>query len=179
MICKNIVHLHDTCWNTFIEYTTTHSPAAVKILIFEVFCQLTFPIYFVHRRTRKKASKQRAEIKQKGRGRYDVFHTSCCFFLQKLLVFSYLLVLFYRLLLFEMHFVNAGDVVCSHFFCLCGNPSVDKINGKNWTRENRPADSSTLPAALMHWSFNVLCRIRIAVCISCVHTRYWIPTKTT
>ena len=49
-------------------------------------------------------------------------------------------------LFFEMHFVNAGDVVCSHlfFFSLYGHPSVDKINGKLEKRENRPADSSTL-----------------------------------
>ena len=79
MIFGNVANVHDTCGYTFLEYTTTHSPAAVKILIFGVFCQIAFPIYFVHRRTRKKVSKQRVEIKQKGRGRYVAFHRNCCF----------------------------------------------------------------------------------------------------
>ena len=52
---------------------------------------------------------------------YRFLHTNWC--------------LSFILLFFEMHFVNAGDVVRSLFlFGLSGNPSVDKINGKKGKR---------------------------------------------
>ena len=43
VIFGNVANVHDTCGYTFLEYTTTHSPAAVKILIFGVFARLPFP----------------------------------------------------------------------------------------------------------------------------------------
>ena len=44
MIFGNVANVHDTCGYTFLEYTTTHSPAAVKISISEVLCHIAFPI---------------------------------------------------------------------------------------------------------------------------------------